>query len=192
MKAAQITETGSPDVIKLVDLPTPNPAAGEIRVRVHASCVNPIDTYIRAGMIKMPMPMPYTPGCDFAGVVDAVGSDVSAFKPGDRVWGSNQGLLGRQGTSAEFICVDQQWAYASPDNVSDTDLAAAALVGITAHLGLFRHAKLATAETLFVTGGSGGVGSMVLQMARIAGAKVITTAGDDAKANLCKRLGAEA
>jgi NADPH2:quinone reductase len=161
-------------------------------VKVGAVAVNPVDTYIRAGAIVWPLPMPFIVGCDLAGTVEAVGPGVTRFKPGDRVWGSNQGLLGRQGTFAEHAAVDAQWLYPTPEGVSDRDAAATALVGITAHLGLFGRAGLRRGETLFVHGGSGGVGSCVVQMGKAAGARVITTAGSDEKAGFCRKLGADA
>lgn len=192
MKAAFIRKTGSPDVIEYGDLPTPGPTGKQVLVRVKAVSVNPIDTYIRAGLVPMNIPMPYIIGCDLAGVVEAVGSEVSQFKKGDRVWGSNQGLLGRQGTFAEFALVEEQWLYPVPDGVRDEDAAAIALVGITAHLGLFNNAQLQPDETIFVNGGSGGVGSVVIQMAKAIGARVFASAGNEQKIELCKRLGAEA
>lgn len=88
---------------------------------------------------------------------------------GDRVWGSNQGLLGRQGAAAEFAAVDEHWLYPTPALLPDEQAAAMALVGITAHLGLFRYGRLEKGETAYVPGGSGGVGSMVVQMAKAAG-----------------------
>src|SRR5262249_26726140 len=148
-------------------------------------------TYIRAGMVAMPLPRPFIPGCDFAGTVEAVGQGVQSFKPGDRVWGSNQGLLGRQGTCAEYACVAQEWLYPTPAGVPDAEAAAVALVGITAHLGLFRCARLQAGETVFVNGGTGGVGSMVVQMAKAVGAQVVTTVGSPEKAALCRGWGAD-
>jgi NADPH2:quinone reductase len=139
----------------------------------------------------MPRPAPTIPGCDLAGVVEAVGPGVNRFRAGDRVWGSNQGLLGRQGTLAEFACVEENWLYPTPPLVKDADAAAVALTGITAHLGLFRCAKLRPGETVFVNGGTGGVGSMVVQMGHAIGAKVIATVGTDEKAALCHELGAD-
>ncbi|HVW38396.1 MAG TPA: NADPH:quinone reductase, partial [Pirellulales bacterium] len=135
--------------------------------------------------------MPFVIGCDLAGTVERCGPDVQRLKPGMRVWGSNQGLMGRQGTFAEFAAVDEAWLYPTPDGVSDQQAAAGALVGITAHLGLVRCAKLAAAETLFVNGGSGGVGSTVVQMAKAIGARVVTTAGSDEKTAICRSLGAD-
>src|SRR3954470_18212656 len=160
MKAAYLEATGAPDVIRYGDLPDPEPQAGEVRVKVTAVAVNPIDTYIRSGAVSMPLPKPFVVGCDLAGTVNKVGPGVKRFKVGDRVWGSNQGLLGRQGTFAEFACVAEQWLYPTPDGVADEQAAACALVGITAHLGLFGCAKLQAGETVFVNGGTGGVGAM--------------------------------
>jgi NADPH2:quinone reductase len=191
VKAAFIDSTGSPDVIRVGELPTPTPDEGEVRVRVRAAALNPIDLYIRSGTVAMPIPRPFISGCDLAGVVDAVGPHASRFKVGDRVWGSNQGLLGRQGTSAEYVCSSEDWLYPLPAGVSEQAAAAGALTGITAHLGLFRACALQAGETVFVNGGTGGVGSMVVQMGKAVGARVITTVGSTAKAELCRRWGAD-
>src|SRR5262245_13776359 len=111
MKAAFLERTGPPEVIGFGDLPRPEPRPGEILVRVQAAALNPIDTYIRAGMTAMQLPMPFITGCDLSGVVEAVGAGVKGFQTGDRVWGSNQGLLGRQGTCAEYVCAAEDWFY---------------------------------------------------------------------------------
>ena len=191
MKAAYIEKTGAPDVIQFGDLPEPKLRPHEVMVKVAAVSVNPIDTYIRNGANYWPLPYPFVIGCDLAGTVVEVGTEVSGITVGQRVWGSNQGLLGRQGTFAEYCAVDPQWLYPTPDNVPAETAAACALVGITAHLGLFSHGRLNGGETLFVRGGTGGVGAMVLQMARAVGAKVITTAGSAEKAARCRELGAD-
>jgi NADPH2:quinone reductase len=191
MKAAYLETTGGPDVIRYGELPTPAPKAGEVLVRVGAAALNPIDTYVRAGNVAMPLPKPFITGTDLAGTVEALGPGVQSFKAGDRVWGSNQGVLGRQGTCAGYACVAAEWLYPTPAGVSDVEAAAAALTGITAHLGLFRCAGLRGGETVFVNGGTGGVGSMVVQMARAVGARVLTTVGSADKAELCRRWGAE-
>ncbi len=191
MKAAYIEQTGPPDVIQYGELPDPVAKQGQVLVRVEAVAVNPIDTYLRNGANYWELPYPFVIGCDLAGTVVGVGPGASRYRVGDRVWGSNQGLLGRQGTFAELAAVDEAWLYPIPDGVSADTAAACALVGITAHLGLFQKAQLKAGETLFVHGGSGGVGSMVVQMAKAAGAKVITTAGSDDKAALCRKLGAD-
>ena len=192
MKAAYVRQPGPPESIVYGELPNPQPASSQVLVKAAAVSVNPVDTYVRSGAIAWKLPLPFIVGCDLAGTVEAIGPDVARFKPGDRVWGSNQGLLGRQGTFAEYAAVDEQWLYPTPPGVSDRDAAAIALVGITAHLGLFRTANLRRGETLFVHGGSGGVGSAVIQMAKAVGATVITTAGSEAKAEICRQLGADA
>jgi NADPH2:quinone reductase len=191
MKAAYIEQTGPPENIQYGELPTPQPQGKQVLVKVAAVAVNPIDTYLRSGMVKMELPLPFIIGCDVAGTVEAVGPEATRFKPGDRVWGSNQGLLGRQGTFAEYAAIDEDWLYPTPDGVDDQQTAAIALVGITAHLGLFRDGKLKPGETVFVNGGSGGVGSTVVQMAKAVGAKVICTAGSPEKVQACLELGAD-
>jgi NADPH2:quinone reductase len=191
MQAAFLEATGAPDVLRVGELPTPKPAAGEVLIRVHAAALNPIDTYIRAGVVNMPLPKPFITGSDVAGTIEALGPNVKRFKVGDRVWGSNQGLLGRQGTCAEYVCAAEEWFYPTPAGVSDEEAAGAALVGITAHLGLFRCARLQPGETVFVNGGTGGVGSMVVQMAKAVGARAITTVGSAEKAELCRTWGTD-
>ncbi|MBX3439885.1 MAG: alcohol dehydrogenase catalytic domain-containing protein, partial [Planctomycetaceae bacterium] len=169
MKAAYITETGAPDVIRFGELPQPHPGASQVLVKVSAVAVNPIDTYIRSGSVPAALSFPYIVGCDLAGAVEAVGDQVTRFRVGDRVWGSNQGLAGRAGTFAEYAAVDEQWLYATPAEQTDAQAAAGALTGITAHLGLFLHGGLKAGELIFVNGGTGGVGSAVVQFAKAAG-----------------------
>lgn len=191
MLAAYIHQPGPADTIQVGELPRPTPGQGEVLVNVHVSAVNPIDTYIRAGVVKMNLPLPFVPGCDLAGVVEEVGPGAKRFRIGDRVWGSNQGLLGRQGTLAQFAAVHEDWLYPTPAGQSDELAAAGALAGITAHLGLFLHSDLQPGHLVFVNGGTGGVGSAVVQFAHAAGATVIATVGTAEKAALCKSLGAD-
>jgi NADPH2:quinone reductase len=191
MKAAFIREIGTPSVIEYGELPTPEPRANEVLVKVGAVSVNPIDTYIRAGQVAMASKFPYIIGCDLAGTVVKVGSEAKRFSVGDRVWGSNQGLFGRQGTFADFAAVDERWLYRTPPGMTDQEAAAGALVGLTAHLGLFQHADLRPGEVVFVNGGAGGVGSCVVQLAKATGAFVVTTGGNDESLAVCKKLGAD-
>jgi NADPH2:quinone reductase len=192
MKAAFIKKTGPPDGITVGNLPKPKPTGSQCLIAVKAVSVNPVDTYIRSGMYPLDLPKPFIVGCDLSGVVESVGPEVTRFKPGDRVWGSNQGLGGRQGTFAEFAAIEECWLYPTPDEVSDLDAAAAALVGITAHLGTFRDAQLKMGESVLVSGGAGGVGSTVIQMAKAVGARVFAVAGSDEKVQICRQLGANA
>jgi NADPH2:quinone reductase len=191
MKAAYIEQTGPPENIKIGDLPDPVPGPGQVLVQVHAVALNPIDLYIRSGMVAFPLAFPYIIACDLAGTVEKLGPGSQRFKAGDRVWGSNQGLLGRQGVASEYAVVDQEWLYPTPALLPDGQAAAMALVGITAHLGLFRYGQLKSGEVVYVPGGAGGVGSMVIQMAKAAGAKVATCAGSQERIELCKSLGAD-
>lgn len=191
MKAAYFTQTGAPDVIQFGELPEPKLRPGAVRIATRAVAVNPIDTYIRNGANYWPLPNPYIPGSDLAGVVVETAPDVEGLQPGMHVWCTNQGLQGRQGTFAEQAVVDAHWVYPMTGQVPFDEAAAVALVGVTAHLGLFREAKLQAGESIFVMGGAGGVGSMVIQMAKIAGARVLTCAGSDAKVEHCRELGAD-
>ncbi len=191
MKAAYINSTGAPSCIEYGELPKPEPGVGEVLVKVAAVAVNPIDTYIRSGAVALPLSFPYIIGCDLAGTVEAVGPETSRFQPGDRVWGSNQGLMGRQGTFAEYAAVAEEWLYPTPEGLTDESAAAGALVGITAHLGLFRSGRLQSGEVVFVNGGTGGVGSSVVQLAKGAGATVVATVGTAEKQSLCRDLGAD-
>jgi NADPH2:quinone reductase len=191
MKAACINQTGPPEVIVYGELPDPKPRRSECLIRVAAVDVNPIDVYIRSGMVPAKLSFPWILGRDLAGTVLETGSAVKRFKPGDRVWATNQGTADRTGTFAELACVNEQWLYPIPDGVGDENIVALSLVGVTAHLGLVRHARLKQGEVLFVNGGSGGVGSSVVQMAKILGARVITTAGSEEKIAICRELGAD-
>lgn len=191
MLCAAIQSQGPPENLKLTECPTPQPGPRDVLVRIHASSINPIDTYLRSGAIPMPIKLPYIPGCDLAGAVEAVGAEVTRFRPGDRVWGSNQGLFGRQGALAQYSAVHEDWLYHTPANMTDAQAAAGALTGITAHLGLFLNAQLQPGELVLVNGGSGGVGTMVIQFAKAAGAKVIAIAGLPDKQALCRKLGAD-
>ncbi len=190
MKAAIVRHPGSADSIEYTEIPTPEPAGTQVLVRTRAVAVNPVDTYVRAGVMPWGLPSPFVVGCDIAGTVEAVGDEVTTVNVGDRVWGSNQGLLGRQGTFAEFACIDEEWLYRTPDNVDDETAAASALVGITAHLGLVGRAGLTAGETIFVVGGTGGVGSIVLQMAVALGATVACCCGTEEKCEQARKLGA--
>ena len=191
MKAAYISSPCPAAEIQFGDVATPTPDEGQVLVRMEAVAVNPIDTYIRSGNVKLDLPQSYVLGCDIAGTVEAVGDRATSFAVGDRVWGSNQGLAGRQGTFSEFAAIDERWLYPTPSSVADKDAAAVSLTGITAHLGLHLHADLQAGDVVFVNGGTGGVGSCVVQIAKAAHATVITTVGSDAKKEQATALGAD-
>lgn len=172
-------------------MPDPKPGPTQCLIRVAAADVNPIDTYIRAGLVLTKLPFPAILGRDLAGTVVACGAETKRFKTGDRVWATNQGLGDRPGTFSELAAVDECWLYPIPAGVREEDIVALSLVAVTAHLGLVRNAHLKAGEILFVNGGAGGVGSCVVQMAKRIGAKVITTAGSESKVKACRALGAD-
>jgi NADPH:quinone reductase len=191
MKAAYITQTGTPEVIIYGDQATPKPTRRQCLIKVGAVDLNPIDVYVRSGAIPGHLMFPLILGHDLAGTVVEAGAGVQDFKAGDRVWATSQGADGRPGTFAEYAAVDHRWLHPIPEGVSDEDIVALSLTGITAQLGLVRNANLRAGETLFVNGGTGGVGSCVVQMAKILGARVIATAGTDQKVAACRDLGAD-
>ncbi len=191
MRAAYIEQTGPAESIQVGEIPTPEPGAGQVLVRVKVAAFNPIDLYLRSGMVAMIQSFPYVVGTDLAGTVEAIGPGVTRHKVGDRVWGSNQGLVGRQGSAAEFAAIDEDWLYPTPANQPDAEAAGQALVGITAHLGLIAKAGLKAGETVYVPGGTGGTGSMVVQMAKAVGARVATSSGTPERMEQAKGLGAD-
>lgn len=189
MRAIRFHEHGGTDVLQLdddVDEPTPN--AHEIRVRIHAASVNPVDTYFRDGSYE-PGGLPWIPGTDFAGKVKAVGDGVDRFEVGDRVFGT--GLGGdRPGTYAESTTVPEDRIAHLPDNVGYDEGAAIGVAGVTSWRALVDHAGLEPAETVLVHGGSGGVGHAAVQLAAATGARVLTTANPDYAAQL-RNMGAD-
>lgn len=191
MKAAYINQTGPPENISYGELPMPTASGTRVIVKVGAVAVNPVDTYIRSGLVRMDLSFPFIVGCDLAGVVEEVDPQATRLKRGDRVWGSNQGLLGRQGTFAQYVSVDECWLYPIPPGVSDEQAAATAMVGITAHLGLVRNARLQRGESILVNGASGGVGSTVVRIAKLLGARVIAAVGGSAKVEPALEMGAD-
>ncbi|WP_135824470.1 NADPH:quinone reductase [Halorussus ruber] len=177
MRAVRYHEHGGPNVLTVEETEQPDPGPGEIRVEVEAAGVNPVDTYFREGSYD-PAALPMIPGSDFAGVVDAVGEEVTEFTEGDRVFGTGLGN-DRQGTYAEFAVAPTDRVARLPDRVDFAEGAAAALVGVTAWRALVDHAGLEPAETCLVHGGNGGVGHAAVQIAASSGARVVTTASKE-------------
>ncbi|MGN6209922.1 zinc-dependent alcohol dehydrogenase family protein [Asticcacaulis sp.] len=175
MRAALLTAAQAD--FTLADLPIPEPKAGEVRVRIRASGVNPLDTKIRAGVAAHArQPLPAVLGMDLAGVVEAVGDGVTAFKPGDEVYGMATGIGGLQGSQAEYAAVDADFLALKPAALDFRQAAALPLVVITAWEGLVDHARLQPGQTVLVLGGAGGVGHVTVQIAKAMGAKVFATA----------------
>jgi NADPH:quinone reductase-like Zn-dependent oxidoreductase len=174
MKALVLERPNAP--FRLIEHPKPAPGPGEVLVRVHASGVNPLDLKIRAGAAAHARhPLPAILGIDLAGVVDEVGAGVTAFRPGDPVYGMTGGVGGVPGSLAEFAAVDARLLARKPANLSMRQAAALPLIAITAWEGLVDRARVSPAHRVLVQGGAGGVGHIVVQLARSYGAEVHAT-----------------
>jgi NADPH:quinone reductase len=186
MKAIRVKEFGGPEVLRLEEVPTPHPGRGEVLVRMHATGVNPVETYIRAGTYARLPELPYTPGNDGAGVVEHVGADVNEFKAGDRV--CTAGSL--TGAYAEFALCKKEQVHPLPANVSFAQGAAVGTPYATAYRGLLQRAVAKPGETVLVHGASGGVGTAAVQLARARGLRVLGTAGSEEGLKLAREQGA--
>jgi NADPH2:quinone reductase len=186
MKAIRVHEFGGMEVLRLEEVPMPQPEPGEVLVRMHAAGVNPVETYIRAGTYPRLPELPYTPGNDGAGVVEQVGSDVSEFKAGDHVYTSGS----ISGTYAEFALCKKEQVHPLPANISFAQGAAMGTPYATAYRGLLQRAVAKPGETVLVHGASGGVGTAAVQLARARGLRVFGTAGSDDGINLTRQQGA--
>lgn len=184
MKAIQVQKTGGPEVLTVVDLPVPKPKPNEAIVKIAASGVNFIDVYFREG--RYPAPLPFVDGQEGAGTVTEVGADVKTLKPGDHVAYSN--VLG---SYAEYAAVPVEKLVKVPSGITDEQAAAAMLQGMTAHYLVHSTYPLKKGETALVHAAAGGVGLLLVQMAKNIGARVIGTVGSDEKAKLAKDAGAD-
>ena len=186
MKAIRVSEYGGPSVLKLGEVPAPEPGPGQVLVRNHAVGVNPVDTYLRSNTDNRGPKLPYTPGSDAAGVVEAVGAGVTAVKAGDRVY------LGGTvtGAYAELSLCEQAQAHPLPGNVSFAQGAAMNVPYATAYHALFDRGHGQAGETVLVHGASGGVGIGAVQLARARGLTVIGTAGTERGRRLVLEQGA--
>jgi NADPH2:quinone reductase len=184
MKAIRAAYTGEPDVMKLEELPTPAPGANELLVRVEAAGVNFIDIYHRTGMYKLPLPLSL--GLEGAGIIETVGEGVRGFAPGDRVaW------CAAPGSYATHVRVPAEKAVPVPSSVDARTAAAMLLQGLTAHYLCQSTYPLKPGDTCVVHAGAGGVGLLLTQMAKLAGARVIATVSTEEKAALSRGAGAD-
>lgn len=183
MKAIRVHEFGGPEVMRLEEVPDPQPGAKQVLVRVHAVGVNPVDTYIRSGAYGQ-RPLPYTPGVDAAGVVEVVGGEVERVKVGDRVY------VGASGAYAERVLCDEREVHALPEHVTYAQGAAVGVPYATAYRALFQRARAVPGESILVHGASGGVGTAAVQIARAAGMTVIGTGGTEQGRQLVLEQGA--
>lgn len=188
MKAIVIREFGSPEVLKVEEVDLPSAGSSQVLVKVGAVGVNPVDTYLRSGVYPKLPPLPYTPGKDSAGVVEAIGNDVRGFKPGDRVY--TAGSL--TGTYAEYTLADERDVAALPDNVSFEQGAGIWTPYATAFRAMFQKARAKAGETVLIHGASGGVGLAAIQWAKDAGITAIGTASSAEGKQLILDNGADA
>lgn len=190
MKAVRIHNYGDNEALSYEDVPLPEPGAAEVRIRVHAAAVNPVDWKISAGYLKEMLPhvMPLTLGWDVSGVVDEVGADVTHLSVGDAVYSRPD--ITRNGSYAEFVVVAAAEVAKKPEALSHNEASAVPLAGLTAWQALFDLAKLKKGERVLIHAGAGGVGSFAIQFAKWAGAHVIATASAANEA-LVRDLGAD-
>lgn len=184
MKAIQVERPGGPEALVLREVALPEPGPGEVRVRVHAAGVNYIDIYHRTGLY--PLPLPFTPGSEAAGVVDAVGEGVTEVKPGDRV-----AYAMHRGSYAEYAIVPAWILAPLPDEMSFQQGAAAMLQGLTAHYLSHSTFPIQPGHKVLVHAAAGGVGLLLVQMAKALGATVFGTVSTQEKAELAKEAGAD-
>ena len=190
MKAIIVSSFGDEEVLKYQETETPTPAAGEVRVKIKAAGVNPVETYIRSGHYTALPALPYTPGNDGSGIVDAVGDGVEHLKKGDRVFVAAALARRNTGTYAEYTVCDADAVRYLPQNLSFSEGAALGTPGLAATYALYSKAKIKPGETVFIHGASGGVGSLAVQLARRTGTFVMGTAGDPEGMTLIEKLGA--
>jgi NADPH2:quinone reductase len=186
MKAVVVREFGAPEVLKLEDAPAPAPGPTQVLVRVKAIGVNPVETYIRTAAYVRKPNLPYTPGTDAAGVVEAVGANVTTVKAGDRVY--THGTV--SGAYAEATLCEEFQVHPLPARLSFAQGAAVGVPYGTAWRALFLKAQARPGETVFIHGASGGVGTAAVQIARAFGLRVIGTAGTDKGLALVREQGA--
>ena len=186
MKAIRVSEYGGPSVLKIEEVPAPQAGPGQVLVRAHAVGINPVDTYLRSNTDNRGPKLPYTPGADAAGVVEAVGTGVTAVKPGDRVYVGGTVT----GSYAELCLCEQAQVHPLPENVSCAQGAAMNVPYATAYHALFNRGHGRAGETVLVHGASGGVGIAGVQLARAGGMTVIGTAGTDRGRRLVAAQGA--
>jgi len=213
MQAIHIVVHGDPSVLRVVDLPAPEPAAGEVLVRVLATSVNHLDLWVRRGMPGVTIPLPRVPGCDGTGEVVALGEGATGFEPGQKVvllpgfssgtsehdragndhLSDDYGIRGEHcdGFARELVALEPRFLLPLPDGIDPVPVAAVPLVFVTAWGLVVSRAQVRAGERVLVLGGASGVGSAAIQVARDAGARVIATAGSQEKRALARELGAD-
>ncbi len=192
MKAAQITEYGDVAQININEIEVPSPALNQVLIEVHASSINPFDLLVLGGHVKevMPLNLPATIGGDIAGVVTAIGDEVTDFTIGDKVYGHANAVAGNSGAFAESAVTKTSQIAKMPNNIDFAQAAALPLVGVSALQALITHINLQSGQKIFIHGGSGGIGTIAIQVAKHIGAHVAATASGSGL-ELVKKLGTD-
>lgn len=192
MKAAQITEYGDASNITINDVDTPRPGVGQVLVEVAAASLNPFDGMVIAGYAQSmaPLNFPATLGIDIAGTVTELGKGVTEFKVGDRVFGTANAMFGASGAFAEFATANTNSIAITPVNISDSEAASLPTAGVSAWQAIVKELNVQNGQKLFINGGTGGIGSFAIQIAKNAGAYVAVTASTN-NVEYAKQLGAD-
>jgi len=189
MKAAFISIKGKTnEVLQIGDLPVPTPQPDEILVQIRSAALNPVDYKVIEGLFPASIKFPYIPSEDFSGVVSKIGSNVTRFKEGDEVFGKNYVSMG--GAIAQYLSIKESLVVKKPKNVNFDEAAGFPLAGLTAYQALKVHAKATAGNKVLILGGSGGVGSLAIQLAKYFGTFVSTTSSGK-NSQLMKELGAD-
>lgn len=189
MRAIVVPEFGSAEVLKLQDVPAPKPGEHDLLVEVHACGLNPIDYKVRRGALAKGRAMPIILGFDVSGVVREMGNAVTGFRVGNEVYAAPS--LVRNGANAELVCVDARTAAVKPKSLDHVQAAALPLVTITSWEALLLRARVQTGEAVLIHAGGGGVGHVAIQLAKLHGCRVLTTASQPESIELCRKLGAD-
>jgi NADPH2:quinone reductase len=192
MSAIVATAAGDASVLQTQSLPRPSCAPNEVLVRIFAAGVNPVDAKARQRGGFIAAPTSFIPGCDGAGIIEAIGSNVAQYQVGDAVFYCYGGIGQASGNYADFSCVPEHYLAHKPTTCNMAQAAAAPLVLITAWESLFDRARVQSEQTVFITGGTGGVGHVAIQLAKAAGCRVICSVSSEQKATLARSLGADA
>jgi len=192
MKAVRVHNYGWPEVLRFEDAPRPTPGSGELLIRVYAASVNPLDWKVRAGYMKdyIPLPLPFIPGWDVSGVVEAVGSSVTKFKKGDEVYARPDVAAHGNGAYAEYVVAKETETALKPKSIDHVHATTIPVGAVTAWRALFDAAGLKEGQRVLIHGAAGGVGSFAVQLAKWKGAYVIGTASSQNQAFL-KELGVD-
>ena len=192
MRAVVMTAVGGPEVLQWQDVPMPDiQHPHQLRVRIKAAGLNPLDTKLRKRGTYYPEKLPAILGCDGAGVVEAVGAQVTRFKVGDAVYFCHGGIGGAPGNYAQYCVIDEHYAAHKPASLDFIHAAAVPLVLLTAWEALHERSSIRPGDEVLIHAGAGGVGHIAVQLARLAGARICATVGSQTKADFARTLGAE-